>query len=51
MVGAVHDVRFGDGWERQCGDSTISGADRLVFDYCRHPCNLLVILIKLEIFR
>jgi hypothetical protein len=36
MVGAVHDVRLRDGWERQCGDSAVGGADRLIFNYCRH---------------
>jgi len=36
MVGAVHDVRFRDGWERQCGDPAIGGSNRIVFNYCGH---------------
>ena len=36
MVRAIHDVRLGDGWKRQSGDSAVGGSDRLIFDYCRH---------------
>jgi hypothetical protein len=49
MVRAVHNMRLGDGWERQRGDTAVGGADRLIFDYCRHVYCLLATLKNFEV--